>query len=677
MTANRLIEAVSERLPEAGGQIQGGSLLTGGPGLIPLLVRETVQNAWDARDPDLDGRPVHFQIHGFDLDEDERGHLRSLLPVEQLGGYTRRTTNDAVSGLLHPHAAITAPSLRVLVISDRNTVGLCGPTRSGIQWEPVRLGRKLQGGQPRFANFVRNMGRATKDIGRGDGGSYGVGKSALWMVSACGTILIHTKTTDEVGRPIERFIGSIHGESFHDSEHTYTGRHFVGRKVNEHLVEPLEGEEAAGAAAGLPIPDYSVDGLPTFGTTVVIVAPRFTLDPQTEMERIRDAVRWHVWPKRVPGIRHPERGADMDITIRWNGNVLHLPEPSDDPEIKPYVRALEHCATGRRDESDHRDYSAQCRNPIKTLGALKFRTAGSSDRNVFHVTLTDEELIRRANGSQPGMDQPDVDAVIDFDRPWGQVALIRREPLLLVRYQPIGGPDAAANEVGVFLSADDAEVEAALTKAEPPAHNEWDPRNVPQDGKTDHRKRFAKRTIEEIRAGTAALLAEFRQVTTASAGSSEAALSSDLSRALLGGAGGLGGRDRKGGKGGRGTSSPKGPRAELQLIHSEQDAEETIHELDVRFKGVGSNPNAAVLTASGTGRDSDGSMPVDEHMSFLWELADGSQHVGPALTTEIDDANRITLVVKVKGNLRVRPHVDVSILERTTEPSPAEEPGHD
>ena len=87
------------------------------------------------------------------------------------------------------------------------------------------------------------------------------------------------------------------------------------------------------------------------------------------------------------------------------------------------------------------------------------------------------------------------------------MALIRREPLLLVRYEPIGGPDDAATDVGVFLSADDPEVEEALTKAEPPAHDDWIHKIVPKEHTRDHRRTFAKRTIEEIKRARMAFLA--------------------------------------------------------------------------------------------------------------------------------------------------------------------------
>jgi hypothetical protein len=294
----------------------------------------------------------------------------------------------------------------------------------------------------------------------------------------------------------------------------------------------------------------------------------------------------------------------MEINVRWNRNEVPLSSPIDDAELRPYVRALEHCVTGRRDEAEHRDFVARCRNPLKELGVLKFRNAGPADSNVFHITLAGSELARRVG--DPGGDGlgVEVEPAIDFERPWGQVALIRREPLLLVRYEPIGGPEAASTEVGVFLSADDAAVEAALTKAEPPAHDDWDHGNVPQDGPTDHRRRFAKRTIVEIRAGIAGLLAAFRTTTSMSSGSSEAALSAELSRALLAGVGGPGGdraRDRRrGGQGGGGGSQP---RVDLRVVDSRQEGDLTVHELDVRFKDVGNRSVKAVLTAVGSGQD--------------------------------------------------------------------------
>ena len=59
------------RVYVGGGRIEGASPLSGRLGLSTLLVREAVQNSWDARDDNRGGKPVDFRIDGWDLDGDE------------------------------------------------------------------------------------------------------------------------------------------------------------------------------------------------------------------------------------------------------------------------------------------------------------------------------------------------------------------------------------------------------------------------------------------------------------------------------------------------------------------------------------------------------------------------------------------------------------------------------
>jgi hypothetical protein len=650
------IVALSEPMQASGGRIEGGSPLAGHLGLASLLVREAVQNSWDARDDERAG-PVHFSIEGWDLDTDALAHLKSLLPVADLRGF-ERTSKEATRGVLHPVAALDQASVRVLIISDRRTVGLCGPTTSGRQWDPVRHGRPLERGQQRFANFIRNQGRATSDTGGGDGGAYGLGKSALWMASSCGTALIHSRTSDEYGEPTERFIGCVLGEHHYRDGIEYTGRHFIGRLDPEaDLIEPLTGAEADAARRGLPIPAYEIDGQQTDGTSVVIVAPRLQLDWATEMDRLRDAVRWHVWPKRVPGIRDPEDGPDMEIRLAWNNHPVEVPEPLKDPEVRPYARALLDCARDRNDPEPGRDHEARCGRPVKELGKLKFRRAGEPDANAFHLTLTESDLEASAERSELSIEAVDPEPVIDFPQPWGQIALIRREPLLLVRYEPIGGPDAASTEVGVFLSANDPEVENALTKAEPPAHDDWIHKIVPKDHPQDHRKTFAKRTVEEIRAGKKRLLATFRAGDPGSQGGGEQSVSRRISEGLLGG---LGGGPAPSPRGEGSSSQSKKPRVVLSVVRSDQDETYTVHELDVALLGAADDV-AIRLTAGGAGYDNAGRMPVDGRVSFEWADGTGFLGSGPTIAITPPISSALSLVVKVASDLRFRPKVSVEV----------------
>ena len=655
--------ALSERMPANGGRIEGTSPLAGHFSLPSLLVREAVQNSWDARDDERGARPVRFSIHGHDLVGGELDHLRTLLPVQDLEGFERRSETDDSKGTLHPAAVLERPVVRVLVISDRGTVGLCGPTLSGVAWNPVRHGKPLPRGVQRFANFVRNVGRAASDTGGGDGGSYGIGKSVLWMASECGTVLIHTRTTDEHGEPVERFIGSVYGDHFYSNDREFTGRHFLGVDGPEGSTEPLIGSAAAAAARGLPTPAYNIEGEEVGGTTIVIVAPQMHLDWETEMHRIGDAVRWHVWPKRVAGLRSEQSPPDMEIDLAFNGNAVYLPLPHEDPEIAPYAGALVDAALGRVSPEPNRDFEARCGSPAKSLGWTKFRRAGTADQNAFHLTLTSEALAARVEqvreapeGAERAFDE---EPVVPFPQPWGHVALVRREPLLLVRYEPISrSSDAASEEVGAFLSARDPDVEEALTKAEPPAHDEWLYRNVPKDSRSDHRRTYAKRAVEEINRAKRDFLASQRPTVSGRAGSSEQLVSKGLSEGLLGGTAG-----RPKPKPTSDTTSPppsRKPRLDLREHRSYQRDHQLVHELVGTIANVGSERLSLILTADGSAYDNVGRIADSNPAQFEW-LVGSDCFAGSVLPAQAKDGDEVILVVRLDSDVRYRPKVGVAL----------------
>src|SRR5690606_40680361 len=81
--------------------------------------------------------------------------------------------------------------LRVLEICDFNSTGLGGPTSADVVSEAD---------EPQdFINFIRNVGMA-RDTHHG-GGTYGYGKTSLYAMSACSTILVDTQTFSD-GRPV-------------------------------------------------------------------------------------------------------------------------------------------------------------------------------------------------------------------------------------------------------------------------------------------------------------------------------------------------------------------------------------------------------------------------------------------------------------------------------------------
>jgi hypothetical protein len=274
---------------------------------------------------------------------------------------------------------------------------------------------------------------------------------------------------------------------------------------------------------------------------------------------------------------------------------------------------------------------------------------------VFHLTLSQHDLAEAPRASSLGA--VDDEPAVDFRVPWGQMALIRREPLLLVRYEPIGGPEEAATEVGVFLSADDPEVEGSLTRAEPPAHDDWIYKIVPKDHPKDHRRTLAKRTLEEIKRSKQVLLAGYRRSGAGDRGGGEQEISRKISQGLLGG---LGGKPAPKPRAPGSTAASRKPHALLASARSYRTGDETTHELDVTLFGLGPEPRDIALTGSASAMDNTGSIPIDDQLSYFWFKADGSPLTeGPIVEIRASDQTRLTLAIRVTEDLRLRPKVDV------------------
>jgi hypothetical protein len=374
------------------------------------------------------------------------------------------------------------------------------------------------------------------------------------------------------------------------------------------------------------------------------------------MDRLRDAVRWHVWPKRVPNVRSEKQAADIDVRLNWNNNPVDIPTPLDDPELRPYAKTLIACARQRNSSEENRDVVANCYRPAKVLGETKFRSGGEKDSNVFHLTLTREFLASAVPDNLDG--EIDDEPAVDFNAPWGKIALVRREPLLLVRYEPIGGPEELETEVGVFLSADDPDVEAALTKAEPPAHDDWNSQQLRKEFEGDYRKTFVKRILEEIKRARNVLIASKRSSTAGDRGGGEQDVSRRISAGLFGGIGGKLPPPRPKPTGGGGGGSK--PRAELSLNETTQNPDgTTVHDVTVTIVGIGKTKKAVTLSAGGSALDNSGTMKVGDLVSFQWEDLDSKIIDGEKLSLNVADDDEITLLVTIVGDLRFRPRVEL------------------
>lgn len=426
------LDLQSELYPPTGGLSGDGARnQLGRPRLdrLAVLVREAVQNSWDARA----ALPIHFKTACWTLGAAEQQFLRDqVLPGDP-------------SGLGLPAALAAGPFL-VLALSDRSTVGLGGPTRADVAAAP---------GEPaNFVNFLRNVGHPPeRALG---GGTYGFGKAAYYVASRVRTICVYTRCLLPNGGGETRFMAAALGSEFSAEQdgqlRRFTGRHWWGRRVGDGFVDPLVGAEADRAAAGLGLPPFA-DG--ETGTTILIIAPDLEApDAHSLVKAATERVLEHCWPKLVDG---PEGRPSILFEFRAEGQVVPLPAPTAHPRVAAFARAF----------AAARSAAAAEQSPIFLLTDIE------SVRWRRHLGRFAAATFPRPAAADEGGRQGPIHG------PSRHAALIRG-PGLVVRY--IEGPPLPsdlAEYAAVF--AVDAGVDDAFARAEPPTHDDWTPDMLESD----------------------------------------------------------------------------------------------------------------------------------------------------------------------------------------------------
>jgi hypothetical protein len=318
MTLQRFSEAYS---PTGGLAAEGVLNQLGRPDVEPLevLVREAVQNCWDARRPSVLGIRVEIG-------------RRHLAPA-QVNAIRDELLVDPPPGL--PLGDQLVPGMQIMYFA---------------------------------VDFVRNIGQPPdKDLG---GGSFGYGKAAFYIASKARTILLDTLCRSPDGELERRFIGCGLGESFDQAGRPHTGRHWWGKLVDG-VPEPIVGADAEAAARVLGLPDR--EDSRDLGTTVVIVAPGVT--PESEdgddptMPFVAEAVVWNFWPRMIDTPGGVARTMSFHLTD--DGTRLRLPNPRTHPRLRGFVEAMDRLREEPQGDDDFvLDRSVDCLRPIRTLGRL-------------------------------------------------------------------------------------------------------------------------------------------------------------------------------------------------------------------------------------------------------------------------------------------------------------------
>lgn len=450
--------------------------------LVQTVIREALQNCVDAA---LADQATEVLLR-----------LRTLAPAqrEALRELTFSSLPEARSSREAFEQALERPDLRLFEICDFNAVGLAGPTRADLPGN---------GDEPHnFVNFLRNVG-ASRDTHQG-GGTYGYGKTSLYALSSCATILTDSLTTNE-GHPVRRMMGCHLGEAFDAPDdlgdrRRFTGRHWWGGPIVEGNLEPATGDDAVSIAEAIGLPARPPG---RSGTTVAILDPLFESEAMGEItDELIETVLWNFWPRMTRSTPSHRR---LAIKLEVDGEEVQIPAPEDFPPLDLFSRALDLHRAGEQKQP------VTSLRPAKLLGNLVISKGMSAQRM--------GPALRR-NSAIPS--------------PASHIALMRPVELV-VKYLP-GDPfaDPRYEWAGVFICSNDDEVESAFADAEPPAHDDWIPSNLPKG----HSKTFVNVALNRLKEAARLVAPSARTAVSASeSGPSLAATAAIMGRFLAGASG--------------------------------------------------------------------------------------------------------------------------------------------
>jgi hypothetical protein len=408
--------------------------------LLTVLVREAVQNSWDAR---LDGEPGGVE---FRLD------LHTVSPAHAAAWRTLLLDGSPQNGAHFPlRRSLSSGSIRVLVVSDRGTKGLGGPTRAD----------EMTTGPRDFVTFVRNIGEPRDtDLG---GGTYGFGKGIFFMLSASNSILIHTRAAAPDGTLETRLIGSSLSKSYVDpmTAKRFTGRHWWG-KVSGALVEPLVDDEADAMAARLGLAPFAESET---GTSIVVIDPDlsdFEGGAQEASAHMADAILWHLWPKMI---RDESGRSPIRFSVRCDQVEVAVPDPETTLPVKMFVRAYKELQTTKKRE-------LYCKSPRKYLGNLGLV----------------KQLMPPTEISRAGQDAG-IEHLVHH------VCLMRPAELVVSYYAGPKPPGVNVGYAGIFRA--DESMDVIYAQSEPPTHDAWNWQSLTGPDRTFVRTTF-RRIDEEL-----------------------------------------------------------------------------------------------------------------------------------------------------------------------------------
>jgi hypothetical protein len=415
-----------------------------------LLVRESVQNSWDAAQENQRLKPkvdfsVIFRFASFSgnakkhfLDAYRMSDLISLrkkLRANDARAFPSLSFFDEVEKKNSP--------LPVLYVEDQGTHGLYGDPKF-----------------PNDSHFFKALyilGTTTKAMsGQVQGGSFGFGKSAFFNASKLRSLVAHScfglRGKDNVTR---RALGVTQWAGFEVDGQNYVGRALLGHNEGD-LTWPLEDEDADELAGALGMPLRDPNKRSENGTTFLLPMPG------VDSKLLQEALGRYWWPALEQGL--------IDLRVITEDEEDLPIRPRKQAELLPYIRAF-HLANGT--------------DPVTSDGTVFVSTWNKfQNKDIGTMALVVAEPTSAASWDEDTAQEEQVP----------KVALIRG-PRMIVKYEKVGRRNLPIR--GVYLASKDGD--PLLRDVEPPAHDDWD--TTPEDRIPTFSTEYAKSVKSRIKSG--------------------------------------------------------------------------------------------------------------------------------------------------------------------------------
>lgn len=406
------------------------------------FVREVLQNANDQGLPNE--MPVEVTFRLLELDgEDLEGFLQALGWQNQLEQRIESVANsDRGRGFSQFFEQITGekPSLRLLVVEDRNTTGLTG------SWDE----------DSNYAALVRDELYSQKQDETA-GGSYGLGKSVLWTFSGASTVVFNSHLSDGAEIPSKkRLIGrtKLPTHSLPEGETEYQGAGWFCT-LDDREDDPKP-HSIVGPAAESLANRLSLERPDTPGTSAMVVGFRdpardYTPDLEEVAQELMDASAKYFWPAMHRG--------DLEVNVEVNSETKEV-NVDDHSAVKPFVDAYANRYNGK----------TQLKNPGDVAGRdIELNLPKNNDG-----TETESGPTRLSARLASPVDDPTLRDHVAMFRGSGMVVKYYDQSRVSFGDRNFFGVLAAgkARSTGAHRNSD-VEIDRFLRFAEPPEHDDW------------------------------------------------------------------------------------------------------------------------------------------------------------------------------------------------------------